>query len=99
MTTKCDITIGKQMTLNTGNYTSIRPSVSMTLKDVDVDNIGKISDNLTTLLNMYLEREILMLQGTKNNIDHHGGPKGFAEEIDTNEVDKIIKQLEADIET
>jgi len=26
---KCDVTVKKQMTINTGNYSSIQPSVSM----------------------------------------------------------------------
>lgn len=32
-----DITIGKRMTINTGNYSSIQPTVSVTLKNIEPD--------------------------------------------------------------
>ena len=97
MTTKCDMTVSKQMTINTSNYNSIRPSVSVTIKDIDVGDIGKITDDLTTLSQMYLEREILMMLSQKADIDEKGGPIRWAANIDTSETDKVIKKLENDL--
>ena len=99
MSTKCDITVNKQMTLNTGNYNSIRPSISVTIKDVSISDVGKVTDSLTTLAQIYLEREILMLQQTKNEIDEQGGPKRWAEAMDIVGTDKVIKQLESELES
>jgi len=94
--TMCDITIGKQMTLNTGNYTSIRPSISITIKDIDADNIGDINNKLNALLNLYFTREISVLQQFKNEIDDAGGPKKFDESMSKEQIDKMIKEAEDD---
>ncbi|HRR48559.1 MAG TPA: hypothetical protein P5293_01075 [Bacteroidales bacterium] len=36
---KVDITITKAATLNTGNFSSVKPEVSLTLKDVNIDDL------------------------------------------------------------
>ena len=97
MTTKCDVTVGRQMTLNTGNYTSIRPSIGITLKDIDVGNIGDANNRLMLLLNMYLTREIAILQEFKNEVDEAGGPKRFIENIDKENMDKAIEEAEKNL--
>ena len=55
---KSDITISRTMTINTGNYNSIKPSVSMTLKDIDVNDVKKVHDDLKTLVDSFLYFEI-----------------------------------------
>jgi len=46
---KTDITLSKKATINTGNYSSITPSVSLTLKDVDVTQIERAYHDLNTI--------------------------------------------------
>jgi hypothetical protein len=47
---KIDITVSKKMTINTGNYSSIQPSVSITLKDVDAKDYNEKLYDLTVLV-------------------------------------------------
>lgn len=47
---KCDVSVMKKFTINTGNYSSIQPSVSISVKDVDIDKIQKVNDELETLV-------------------------------------------------
>jgi hypothetical protein len=47
---KMDITVSKKMTINTGNYSSVQPSVSITLKDVDAKYYNERLYDLTVLV-------------------------------------------------
>jgi len=46
---KTDITLSKKATINTGNYSSITPSVSLTLKDVDITQIERAYEDLNVI--------------------------------------------------
>lgn len=47
---KLDITVSKQMTINTGNYSSVRPSVTVTAKDVDSTKFEDAYQSLSCLV-------------------------------------------------
>ena len=40
---KLDLTLGKSLTINTGNYSSIKPEVSITLNGIELDNLEESS--------------------------------------------------------
>lgn len=48
---KTDITISKCLTINCGRYTSIKPAVTMTIKDVDLDKIHSMTEKLMEVVN------------------------------------------------
>jgi hypothetical protein len=47
---KCDVTIGKRFTINTGDFSSVQPNCSITLKDVDIDNVVDVHALLETVV-------------------------------------------------
>lgn len=47
---KVDVTISRKMTINTGNYSSISPSVSITVKDVHVNKIQEVYEQMDTIV-------------------------------------------------
>lgn len=49
MSNKCDLVVGRKFTINTGNYSSIQPVASITVKDADISNIKKIHEALNTI--------------------------------------------------
>ncbi len=94
---KIDIVVSRDLTINCGNYTSIKPSISLTVKDVEdidiADTYKKMSDKLSTLLAVEIvalsnEMESAQEMGYKqykkmieNAIDAHGGIDGFLNNI------------------
>jgi hypothetical protein len=86
---KIDINVSRDMTINTGNYSSIKPSISITLKDVDVkdvdvaySNISEVLDDLMMLETVALSNEMESIQEMnykeykkmcENSIDAMGG--------------------------
>ena len=44
------VTISKKMTINTGNYSSIQPSVSITLDEIKADEFQKKVESLNILV-------------------------------------------------
>ena len=73
---KCEITISRDITINTGNYSSIKPSVSLTVSieedkmDVEYSRISKVLDALFGLEMINLAQEQLSITelGFKNYI-------------------------------
>lgn len=68
---KADVTVNRQITINTGNYSAVRPSVSVTLKDVDTGNMGaeyKKLDNIVSALFALEMASLLEDQDSLNGI-------------------------------
>ena len=102
---KIDITLSRDMTVNAGNYSSIKPSVSITIKDVDSKNtvktykaLSSIMDSLMMLETVCLSDEMEAVQKMghvdyknmcANSIEATGGINVVMEHIN-----KSIKQLE-----
>jgi predicted sugar kinase len=55
---KIDVNVGKKFTLNTGNYSSISPSVSITAHDIDVKDTDRVSTLLTDIADVLLHEQI-----------------------------------------
>ena len=86
---KLTVTVTKKMTINTGNYSSIQPSYSITASEVDSKDLGKVQNNL----NVIAEAEFL--QQVKAHLDIMGGFKqiGIKEVIESIDYD----QMEEDV--
>ena len=88
---KIDITVNQKMTINTGNYSSISPSVSITIKDVyaeDVENVYKDVQNIT---NAFLIKEIAGLSLLQNSIKQVGINK-LIDNVDIEQMDKDLQE-------
>jgi len=59
--TKYDITLDRSMTLNTGNFSSIKPSVSITIKDIDKNKIDEEYKKLSNVLDAMLALETISI--------------------------------------
>lgn len=71
--TKCDLTVEKSITINTNNFDSIKPSISLTIKDIDIKDIQKIHTELNdNILPILLFNEIEQMNGVQNDIHEIG---------------------------
>ena len=59
MSKKCDLTIQRDMTISVGNFSMIKPGVTVTLKDIDSDNMLHEYDRLSNLVDALIALEIL----------------------------------------
>ena len=67
---KVDISVSRTLTINTGNYESIKPTVSLTVKDVDNDKVSDVYLSIETALTGLLKMEVLACKqemDTKNS--------------------------------
>lgn len=90
---KCDLTVEKSMTINTGNYQSVKPGVSITLKDVDVENLEKEYENLSIAVSALLSKNLVDLEEDGRAIQNIGLSKYIAalkENMD--KIDTAIKE-------
>ena len=58
---KMDLTISRDMTINTGNYGNIKPGVSLTIKDFDDSDLSKINEKLSDALDSVMALEIIKM--------------------------------------
>ena len=69
---KMDITISNKMTINTQNYSSIQPSVSLTIKDVPLGSVAETKKELNNILSIFMAEETIELSGMMDAIKTHG---------------------------
>lgn len=85
MSKKVDITIGRTLTVNTGNYQSVKPSVLITLKDVDIEDVENICLPLSVIVEDLIKIETVKATGQIKEIEnegHMGWCKSVLETID-----------------
>jgi len=58
---KMDLTISRDMTINTGNYGNIKPGVTLTIKDFDGGDLSKINEKLSDALDSIMALEIIKM--------------------------------------
>ena len=58
---KVDITLGRDMTINAGNYSSIKPSVVVTIHDIEENEVDVQYNRLSDLVDALLAKEILKM--------------------------------------
>jgi len=89
---KLDITVGRDMTINTGNYSSIKPNVSITIKDVDGKDFQKAYEDISNLADAMFGLETLKLAEEMQTIKAKGPVEYF--EMLNNAKEVIRGQLE-----
>jgi hypothetical protein len=77
-----DITISKKATFNTGNYSSITPSVSLTFKDVDIDKVSETYEDLNVISAVFFLSEYRVMADLQDETKKLGITK-FFETIDS----------------
>lgn len=55
---KIDVNIGKKFTINTGNYSSISPSVSLTAHEINADDLDRVHTLLGDIADLLLHDQI-----------------------------------------
>ena len=100
---KTDVTITKDLTINCGRYSSIKPAVTMTLKDVDLDKLHSMTEKLIEVVNstwiiqasldMREIREALAVSATEYNealLDRLEEAKGILEQFSKDMPDELF---------
>lgn len=89
---KIEINISKKMTINTGNYSSIGPSVSFTLKDVDIEKAEDLLDKLKDLVEVEFISQILHGASTMEEIKIKGLKEFVRHQLENSEkLEGILK--------
>jgi len=88
---KCDVTVNKKMTINSGNYSSIQPSVSVTIKDTYVEDIEDTYKNLEVIVDILLMEEIKSLSETQEEIQKLNVKK-FLSSLNTDNMTTELKK-------
>jgi hypothetical protein len=58
---RMDITVGRDVTINVGNYSSIKPSVAITMKDVNAFSFDKEYEKLSDLADALIALETIKM--------------------------------------
>lgn len=93
-----DITISKKATFNTGNYSSITPSVSVTLKDVNLDDTEQTYQDLNIISAVFFLSEYRVMAEFQDESKKLGVRKFFElldEEKETmkSDFEEAVKRL------
>jgi hypothetical protein len=92
---KLDVTINKKMTINTGNYSSVQPGVTVTAKDIDVEKYSEIETALDVIAEASLFKQIVssveLMDAFKLN--------GINEVLDSLDLNQMNIDLKESIET
>lgn len=62
------MTIGSKMTINTQNYSSIQPTVSLTIKDVPLEKLIETKNHMNNILSIFMTEQIKDLNDTMETI-------------------------------
>ncbi len=93
-----DITVSRTLTINTGNYGSIKPSVSMTIKDIESQKVGDAYLALEDVLSGMIKLEIANSESERILIDR--GLSTYCRSVNTNietigcNIEKALEKIE-----
>ncbi len=88
---KLDLSINRGMTINSGNYNSIKPNVSIIIKDVDIDKVKQVYEKISNVADSIFALEFIKLYDEMDTIKNNG-LKNYREILE-NAVDVINKEL------
>jgi hypothetical protein len=88
---KCDITISKKFTINTGDYSSIQPNLSITIKDVENENVIKIHPLLENIVDGLFHIQMLNDGKTMATLKKMGFGS-FLSNLDENDIILEVKK-------
>lgn len=69
---KCDIVLDRSMTINMGNFSSIKPGITVTLKDVDETDFLAEYNRLSDLADAIMALELLKIGDEAKTILNQG---------------------------
>jgi len=72
-----DITVSKKATINTQNYSSITPSVSITFKDVNVSDAEQVYEDLNVISAVFFLSEYRVMAELQDDTKKLGITKFF----------------------
>lgn len=93
---KIDLTVNKKATINSGNYSSISPSVSIAVKDVDVSQTKDIYEKLNLVTSALFLSELSIMSELQGDLKTLGLKKFFEElEVEDmkNDLDEALESL------
>lgn len=93
---RCDVTVSKKFTINTGDFSSIQPNTVITLKDVEFDKVVEVHTLLETIVDGLFHIQMKndgRTMGTLKNM----GFGSFLSELDENEILTDIKAAVAEL--
>lgn len=88
---KCDVSVGKKFTFNTGNYSSAGPTLILTLKDIDIEKIQKIHEKLDIIVDGLYHKQMRSDINTMATVKRMGFEDYF-NEVDEDEIDDEINK-------
>ena len=88
---KADITVGKKFTINTGDYSSIQPNLSITFKDIDDDKILEVHTLLETIVDGLFHLQMKMDGKTMGTLKSMGLGT-FLSELEESDIRLGIKE-------
>ena len=65
---KTDMTISKKATINTGNYSSITPSISLTLNGIEIEEVYEIYEDMNLLTAAMFIKEFETMAELQNDV-------------------------------
>lgn len=91
---KIDLSIDRSITLNAGNYNSIKPTIGITIKDVDQTKASDAYIKISNMLDALLAKEVIRLYDEMYDIDKIG-LKNYVMELKKQEetIDGAIKSF------
>ena len=95
---KCDITLSRGQTVNIGNWSNVKPNISMTLKDVDTEVLNDKYSQLSNLVSCLLGYETKTALEEMKLVSHINSKCDnyviSLESFDfSNEIDELISEL------
>lgn len=88
-----DITVSKKFTLNTQNYSSVSPTVTLTLRDiVDTADLIEVHKNLEIIADALLHKQMESDAITMATIKKLGFSKYFKEVKENGNMDEVVAQ-------
>lgn len=93
---KTDISITKSLTINTGNYESVRPSITITLKDVDSTKFKTNTVAMSTLTEDLLRVEIIKSSTIFEEMRKEGGYTSYVQTL-LDQIDEISERIDTQL--
>jgi hypothetical protein len=87
---KCDVSVGKKFTFNTGNYSSAGPTLILTVKDVDIEKLEILHEKLDIIADGLYHKQMMSDIKTIAAVKRMGFDEYF-NEIDVEGMDREIK--------
>jgi hypothetical protein len=90
---KCDLSVSRSTTINVGNYSSIKPTVSLTIKDIDASEIDSKYEKISEALDYLMLMETKILACEADSVGTVGFRKYLEIIKNVDEPEKMLKEI------